>query len=94
MLKDPRSSPKFRFNGQHLFFQEDNIKSVKGEEDETLYTSETDTWRWNDLTELKGASSDVVAKVEWHETSQDKVMGILQKKTKLGGILAGGCGIR
>ncbi len=88
MLKDPRSTPKFRFNGQHLFFHEDNIKSVKGEEDETLYTSETDTWRWNDLTELKGASSDVVAKVEWHETSQDKVIfGHSTKKTKLGEFL-------
>jgi len=77
-----------------LFFHEDNIKSVlvKGEEDETLYTSETDTWRWNDLHLATPLQT-------WSGLKQARILGqgrvwAFYRKDEVGGILAGGCGFR
>lgn len=73
-----------------LVFHEDKIKSavIKSEDGKTLYMTETDTWRMYDLTELKHASGLVVAKLEWHSTSQNKItIGRSTEKAKLGKFL-------
>ncbi|KLO19586.1 hypothetical protein SCHPADRAFT_935089 [Schizopora paradoxa] len=72
-----------------LFLTNDTIESavIVDDEGKTVYTTETNTKRWHNRTELKNASGEVIAMLEWHDSSDKISFGRAGKKIKLGKFL-------
>ena len=73
-----------------LFLTNDTIDSamVVDDEGKTVYTTETSTQRRHNRTEMKSVSGEVIAKLEWHNTSDNKIsFGNSGEKQRLGKFL-------